>query len=474
MDKVESMLLRVGFLEKSLCDTPFRDKMDELIPDLSAQFFYKKYNLLKSSLVEAKKTTDELYFIFKQLSSMKFKGWYNIFPYNRYFTQLSESKQFIDNLLRESRNSTCTSWSNFTSKFEAYNPKDEVLINASLPWNIYTAAQWFMLTEWNKTKRVFSVDFDWLDYLLDSVEDDMTLQGISSCPYNTFGVIEFGEFAGETRKVANMVVHLDREGKQLYVSAFTPQHNISNEEYETLLHVVIDISGTCKNAMETLKVYSIDDSTTFSLFFSSSCSYWRTLDFSSNTATSAYFSSNTESGADIIKDEDCGRFRSGIMARARTCQIDEDHSLHVKNTAEFIASHVLALTLFLSAENSEKSIVKRSPASASSKPTDKKAERKQKKPHKPIETYDVAVREVSLLRKEHMVRERTSFPTASLERSPVRPHMRKAHWHHYWTGKRGTPDRKLVLRFLMPTLVGGTESVFIDNTTLSDGRKNEE
>lgn len=35
----------------------------------------------------------------------------------------------------------------------------------------------------------------------------------------------------------------------------------------------------------------------------------------------------------------------------------------------------------------------------------------------------------------------------------VRPHMRRAHWHRYWTGpKKG--DRKLVLKWLAPTMVG--------------------
>ena len=35
----------------------------------------------------------------------------------------------------------------------------------------------------------------------------------------------------------------------------------------------------------------------------------------------------------------------------------------------------------------------------------------------------------------------------------VRPHMRRAHWHHYWTGPR-RGDRKLILKWLAPTMVG--------------------
>ena len=44
------------------------------------------------------------------------------------------------------------------------------------------------------------------------------------------------------------------------------------------------------------------------------------------------------------------------------------------------------------------------------------------------------------------------------ERSPhkggtVRPHMRRGHWHHYWTGPRNG-ERRLVLKWIAPTLVG--------------------
>jgi len=34
-----------------------------------------------------------------------------------------------------------------------------------------------------------------------------------------------------------------------------------------------------------------------------------------------------------------------------------------------------------------------------------------------------------------------------------RPHMRRAHWHSYWTGKRDGTDRKLILRWLPPTAI---------------------
>lgn len=39
-----------------------------------------------------------------------------------------------------------------------------------------------------------------------------------------------------------------------------------------------------------------------------------------------------------------------------------------------------------------------------------------------------------------------------------RPHIRRAHWHHYWTGPKAG-ERRLVLRWVHPTLVGGDDIV---------------
>lgn len=45
------------------------------------------------------------------------------------------------------------------------------------------------------------------------------------------------------------------------------------------------------------------------------------------------------------------------------------------------------------------------------------------------------------------------------QRQSPRAHVRAAHWHHYWTGARSDPDaRKLEVRWLAPTLVGGGDA----------------
>ena len=44
------------------------------------------------------------------------------------------------------------------------------------------------------------------------------------------------------------------------------------------------------------------------------------------------------------------------------------------------------------------------------------------------------------------------------EKRNVRPHMRRAHWHHYWTGPRDVPEeRRLVIKWVAPTFVNASK-----------------
>lgn len=49
--------------------------------------------------------------------------------------------------------------------------------------------------------------------------------------------------------------------------------------------------------------------------------------------------------------------------------------------------------------------------------------------------------------------ERVSHERIPHQGGTVRPHMRRAHWHHYWIGPRDG-ERKLVLKWVAPTMVG--------------------
>lgn len=51
----------------------------------------------------------------------------------------------------------------------------------------------------------------------------------------------------------------------------------------------------------------------------------------------------------------------------------------------------------------------------------------------------------------------TTSHVSPTSRKPMVEHLRKAHWHHYWTGKRDSDERKLILHWIPPTFVHGTK-----------------
>lgn len=51
----------------------------------------------------------------------------------------------------------------------------------------------------------------------------------------------------------------------------------------------------------------------------------------------------------------------------------------------------------------------------------------------------------------------TSSHASPASRKAVIEHVRRAHWHHYWVGKRNTDEHKLILHWIPPTFVHGTK-----------------
>lgn len=78
--------------------------------------------------------------------------------------------------------------------------------------------------------------------------------------------------------------------------------------------------------------------------------------------------------------------------------------------------------------------------------------------------YQAADRGLCERHREILVGYRTGPLLAQRRRSagPVRtgrsvePHLRWAHWHHYWVGIVDEGDRRLELRWINPTLAGGS------------------
>lgn len=69
-----------------------------------------------------------------------------------------------------------------------------------------------------------------------------------------------------------------------------------------------------------------------------------------------------------------------------------------------------------------------------------------------INNWDVGVRIGATIRMHCEQKSTRELAVHGSGRAPVRPHMRRAHWHGYWTGKRSEPlKRKYVLHWIPPT-----------------------
>lgn len=75
-----------------------------------------------------------------------------------------------------------------------------------------------------------------------------------------------------------------------------------------------------------------------------------------------------------------------------------------------------------------------------------------------IRKWDVGTRiGMAVRRRRHQVKTQTQEPreTSPEVRASPKPHMRRGHWHHYWTGPKDEPEkRKLILKWQPPTMVG--------------------
>lgn len=133
----------------------------------------------------------------------------------------------------------------------------------------------------------------------------------------------------------------------------------------------------------------------------------------------------------------------------------QDVLLNVDNftSLEILLKESLQIVLYLCAENSE---IKKNPEQdtfmrrSSIIVRDRYAE---------IRKWDVGVRIGTAVRRYKQAGltygKGNAQQSASAKSSP-RPHLRRGHWHNYWTGPKDG-DRKLVLKWTAPTFVGSFE-----------------
>lgn len=142
----------------------------------------------------------------------------------------------------------------------------------------------------------------------------------------------------------------------------------------------------------------------------------------------------------LLESIDRAVSHAGLWAAGYGIAIPEGASQAMRPIIEPLVS----LLLYLCAENAEIGAGDRHPANP--KPTRTKKGPRTFPPDNPT-TWDVGVRIGSALRRAFTAQETGQGGTHA---SP-RPHVRRAHWHGFWTGPRNhSEERKLALKWLPP------------------------
>lgn len=116
-----------------------------------------------------------------------------------------------------------------------------------------------------------------------------------------------------------------------------------------------------------------------------------------------------------------------------------------------IASKYIQLVLYVCAENAE---IEENPVQKQI--TRKPQDNRPKDVFREIRSWDVGVKFASNVRKVRQTGEATKVEgNSGGAGTSKRPHTRKGHWHHYWTGSHSDNSRKLILKWTAPTFVGG-------------------
>lgn len=117
---------------------------------------------------------------------------------------------------------------------------------------------------------------------------------------------------------------------------------------------------------------------------------------------------------------------------------------HIPST--HTSSGIIQLLLYLCAANAD--IKERRPSTTTAKKTNKKADKR------PVRRWDVGVRVGATIKRNRSYAAKTQHKGSDhKQHARPRPHLRRGHWSHFWTGKRNSADRERILKWIEPVYI---------------------
>lgn len=127
------------------------------------------------------------------------------------------------------------------------------------------------------------------------------------------------------------------------------------------------------------------------------------------------------------------------------------------------ASRLIQLVLYICSQNKE---VEENPVQKNI--TRKPSQNNIKDKFREVQIWDCGKETSEKIRKINLNRSNVQYVyddhNSTGHGSPKTPHSRRGHWHHFWTGKKSSDERKLVLKWVAPTFInGGNENEIVVN-----------
>lgn len=115
---------------------------------------------------------------------------------------------------------------------------------------------------------------------------------------------------------------------------------------------------------------------------------------------------------------------------------------YLESVGKELLSALLQLVLYICSQNAE---IQENPIQ---KQIYKRNKNQIQDKYREIRKWDVGEEISKKIKASRLVRNH-----AEQQRNRPRPHTRKGHWHHFWTGERDSDARKLILKWVAPTFV---------------------
>lgn len=106
---------------------------------------------------------------------------------------------------------------------------------------------------------------------------------------------------------------------------------------------------------------------------------------------------------------------------------------------------IIQMLLYLCAANAD--VKERRPTTTQPGKTPKATDKR------PVRRWDVGVRVGATIKRNRSYAARTTQSADHKQHARPRPHLRRGHWSHFWTGKRDSADRERILKWIEPVYI---------------------